>query len=139
MARLTIRTQEELLALATGMARAQIDQQMHIQAAARHGLVGALMVAIGLSVPEIISGFRAHSFQAGLREVKGNDGQFLQPARRSWHTRGLAYDLDQSAEFFDIYAILWKLLGGRDGRDFSNPDPGHFDIPVAGLEPDPSF
>jgi len=134
-----INTRQQLIALAIGIARAQIAVSIRPEAAVRFGLISALFIAAGIPVPAILSGFRTLTQQANLRNVRGVGGEFLQPARRSWHTRGLAFDLDQSSPTIDVFANVWRLLGGRAGSDFASPDPGHFDFPIEGLEPSPAF
>lgn len=134
-----IRSQQELIALAIGIVRAQIAVSIRPEAAIRFGLIAALLIANHLPVPRIISGFRTLRQQANLRNVVGSDGQPLQPARFSQHTVGLAFDLDQDSPTLPVFALIWRLLGGRVGSDFTSPDPGHFDFPVAGIEPEAAF
>jgi len=135
----TIRTREQLFAVAVGMARAQEDRGIHPAAAIRFGLISALLAMAGIPQPDWVSGFRTLTQQAALRTVVGFDGKFLKPAQRSWHTRGLAYDLRVASPSFNVFALLWTALGGRDGRDFLSPDPGHLDFPIKGLEPEAAF
>lgn len=134
-----IKTQQQLIALAIGIARAQIAVSIRPEAAIRFGLINALLIAAGLPAPILISGFRTLQQQANLRNVRGADGQLLKPARRSWHTVGLAFDLDKSSPTLPLFAALWRLLGGRVGADFDSPDPGHFDFPLSGITPSAAF
>lgn len=133
------RNQQQLIALAVAMAEAQIALFIRPEAAIRFGLIMALFIAAGIPPPLLLSGFRTLVQQANLRNVIGADGLRLNPARRSWHTEGLAFDLDQSSPAINLFAALWRLLGGRVGADFASPDPGHFDFPIQGREPSPAF
>lgn len=134
-----IKTQQQLIALAIGMARAQVAASIRPEAAIRFGLINALFIAAGIPPPLLLSGFRTLVQQANLRNVVGSDGQLLKPARRSWHTVGLAFDLDRTSPSIPLFGALWRLLGGRVGADFASPDPGHFDFPIQGIEPSPAF
>lgn len=99
------------------------------------GKVGAIFSAQGLRWPglSIISGFRSHQKQAALNP----------DAPDSYHTRcpALAVDLrvgDAPARTtpFELWAVVgqqWKLLGGRWGGDFAEPDPNHFDFPALAI------
>lgn len=130
---LKITTLAQLLALAEAGAQYQIGQTIHPQAAYRYGLAGAILAAAGLPVPAVLSGYRSLAQQKALHD------QGLKAARNSWHTLGLAFDLDTASPTFPLFAALWKALGGRDGRDFSDPDPGHVDFPLQGITPQAAF
>lgn len=134
MATFKPRNLNELLALAESAASAQLNLGMRPEAAYRFGLLAAIFVALDLVPPAIISGFRTHQEQRQLRDIG------RPTASRSLHTVGLAYDVDTTNPTFPTFAYMWKLLGGRDSRDFeTNPHGGHLDFPVAGIEPDPSY
>jgi len=128
-----ITTVDQLLALAEAAAQYQIRQTIHPQAAYRYGLIGAILAAVGLAVPMELSGYRSVAEQKALHD------QGLKAARNSWHTLGLAFDLDPGSPTFPLFAALWKALGGRDGRDFLDPDPGHLDFPLQGITPPAAF
>lgn len=133
MATLQPRTFAEVLALAEGIASAQIRVGVHPAAAIRLGLIDSLMLTAGLQPPAILSGQRSCQRQAELK-LLGRPA-----AAQSWHVPGLAFDLDYTSPNYDTFTQLWKLFGGRDGRDFSVPDQGHVDLPIGGLEPAPCF
>lgn len=119
-----IRTAREFAALAQAAYDYQLRQTMHPAAALRYAIIGALLTVAGIPVPEVISGYRSPQRQAELiSQGKTN-------ACRSYHMGGLAYDLDTSSPGYEPFAALWKVFGGRDGRDFSDPDPGHVDFPL---------
>lgn len=121
-----IRTFEQFVAVALGVARAQVSFNIRPEAAIRWGIISALMAVNGLAVPSIISGFRSLEKQAELAALNArfpNATDARPVARRSWHTVGLAFDVPTSSPDFEVFAFLWKRLGGRDGRDFLTPDP----------------
>lgn len=118
------KTDAEFLALVQAAYDYQTRQLMHPQAAIRYALIGSLLAAAGIPVPAVISGVRSAEKQRQLI----NEGKST--ACASWHLGGLAYDLDTNSPGFDVFARIWKLLGGRDGRDFADPDPGHVDFPT---------
>ena len=88
--------------------------------------------------PDIISGFRSPQHQARLLQ-RWNSGDRVglvaKPACTSWHTVGRAIDVQTDVASFPLYALLLRKTGARDGRDFSNPDPGHFDWPSSQSPP----
>lgn len=126
-------TQQELLALAVSIANPLATRGTRPEVALRYGLLAALLFAVGVAPPAVISAARTHAEQKKLHELG------RPTARYSWHTRGLALDVDTTNPSFPIFAALWKLLGGRDGREFETPDPGHLDFPIAELQPDASY
>lgn len=124
----------ELIALAQGIASAQVRMNLHQEVAIRYGLLAALLIAGGLTPPAIISGYRTHAEQRQLH----NAGR--PAARRSWHTLGAAIDVDASNPTYQLFAALWRALGGRVSDDFStDPHPGHLDFELPGVAPSPSF
>lgn len=137
-----IRTLDMLLALAVGSARAQVALGIRPEAAIRHGLVSAILLAVHTPVPAVISGFRTVEEQRKLFEnVRRfpNASDARPVALRSWHTLGLALDLDSTSPGLSLYEALWRALGGRVGRDFTTPDPGHVDFPLPGIQPPSIF
>lgn len=132
-------TFEEIRDLAVLFARGQIGEKIRPEAAALYGITMAVLLAFGIPLPQKISGFRTLEQQAALRRIRAVAGGYLQPAQYSWHTVGLAFDFDTRSPGLSAFAFVWRRLGGRVGSDFSSPDPGHFDSPVAGIEPQAAF
>ena len=117
-----------LLSIAQGIFAGLQNLGIHPQAAARYAAIATVMKAYGMEAPRIISGRRTAAEQ---RELK--DRYPDRAASCSWHTAGLALDLDYMAAGYPMFAELWAATGGRDGRKFSKPDIGHVDIPVDGV------
>lgn len=135
-----IRTLQTLLAFAVSAARVQISRGNRPESAIRYGLISAILIALGRPVPAIISGFRTLDeqrilWQNNRRFPNASDARPV--AVRSWHTLGLAYDLDHTSPSMPLFEALWRAMGGRVGRDFATPDPGHVDFPLPGIEPPP--
>lgn len=88
--------------------------------------------------PDIISGRRdpehqrrlIHAWDSGDRR-----GLTTRPAVRSWHLLGRAVDVETAVRGFLPYAWLLTFTGARDGRQFTPPDPGHFDWPSRSKPP----
>jgi len=120
----------QFLTLATSELETQLKNSVRIEAAIRFAVIAAIFIMFGFKMPELLSGFRTLADQRLLRQRLG-----AKAATRSWHTVGLAFDLDPAAPTFDVFARLWVILGGRDGRTFRTPDPGHLDFPIEGITP----
>lgn len=122
------RNDREVLALIQAAYNYQTRRLMHPAAALRYAIIGTILAAAGIPVPATISAVRSAQKQRELIHEGKTD------ACRSWHLGGLAYDLDTSSPGFEPFARLWKIFGGRDGRDFQNPDPGHLDFPLESVQ-----
>ncbi len=63
------------------------------------------------------------AWNAGQRQ-----GMKYKPAKDSWHTKGLAIDVQTSVKGYSAYEAIMRALGVRVGADFG--DRGHFDWPI---------
>lgn len=107
---------------------------------ARYGIIYAVMLLTDNGhAPPIISGFRSLEDQAELNRRYQRGETTNKPARRSWHTEGLAIDVFTRWPKFNVFKDLWILLGGRWGGRFGLPDIPHFDFPVNAIRPKPAF
>lgn len=133
-----LRTAEQFIAWAVGIARSQVTNGIHPEAAIRFGIVSAILVALGRPVPAMVSGLRTLARQRELWELNRRfpNARDARPvAERSWHTEGLALDIDANSPSTPLFEALWRAMGGRVGRDFRTPDPGHLDFPIQTIIP----
>jgi len=89
---------------------------------------------------DLVSGYRSPQRQRDLlaRWERGDrQGLTSKPASRSWHTVGLAIDIQTASPSFEVAReILTRFFKCRWGGDFTVPSPGHFDLPSGTKPPD---
>lgn len=101
-------------------------------------ITAAIEILLGQQPPEIVSGLRTPARQRRLFEQwkRGDPRVRFQPARRSWHMLGRAFDLQSGNPTFEAFRVGWQAIEGQTGRDGASfGDLGHFDRPGDRLPP----
>jgi hypothetical protein len=133
-------TLNDVLTTARPTAIALVRAGLRTQIGARYAIIDALLRLSGFgAAPRIISGRRSIAAQADLLQKYLRGQLSNKPAAQSWHTEGLAIDLDISSPTFPVFVHIWKIFGGRWGGNFRNPDRPHFDFPLPGIIPRRAF
>lgn len=87
----------------------------------------------GIRTPQIVSGRRSGAAQAAMRarwDSGDRRGLVVRPALDSAHTRGEAFDLQDTGGLRTL-GELARFTGLRWGGNFTDPDPVHFDLGAA--------
>ena len=138
-----------------GAEREAVREGLHPYPRRLHSWATAVLAYYGYEEPgrpDIISGYRSPEKQGRMqrRWDRGDRaGLAARPATRSWHMHedvdgnpaSLAWDVETDVEGYTMYRQLMRHAGIsaqldlKVGDEFSNPDPGHFAVPMGERPP----